>query len=88
MARDGSSVAVRGVAKRGVEVAVRQIGRGRTAGPSEVAVRVLQVAGVGWVTEVCGAMLGEAGFQRLGSQLNCWCVCEREGGALGCGSRR
>ena len=76
--RDGSSVTVRGVTERGVEVAVRQIGRGRAAGPSEVTVRVLQVAGVGWVTEACGAMLGEGGFQRLGSQLNWWCVCVRE----------
>ena len=42
------------MAERGVEVAVRQIGRGGAAGPSEVAVGVLQVAGVGWVTEVCG----------------------------------
>ena len=47
-------------------MAVRQIGRGRAAGPSEVAVRVLQVAGVGWVTEVCGAMLGEGGVPEAG----------------------
>ena len=37
-----------------MEVAVRQIGRGGAAGLSEVAVGVLQVAGVRWVMEVCG----------------------------------
>ena len=34
----------------GVEVAVSQIDRGGAAGPSEVVVGVLQVAGVRWVT--------------------------------------
>ena len=67
MARDGSSVAIGSYSGgAGVKVAVGQIGRGGAAGPSEVSVGVLQVAGVGWVTEVCGAMLGEGGVPGAG----------------------
>ena len=74
-----------------VKIAIKQMKKGKAAGPLEVTVEILQAAGeagIRWVMEICNAVLKEGKVPEDWKRSWIVSVYKGKGDALECGSYR